>query len=143
MQAVLSRCSIYTVRERAAHSALCVVTFLIFRLLTGCVADSVCFMLQGSRLSLNLFSVALRLPFRAASNNSRLCGAATAQLSTMAAREIAVVGGGVSGLYCATELSNHGYKVTVFDLGKHAPGESKCKCLATQDIWLLKTWRLL
>lgn len=51
--------------------------------------------------------------------------AAAAQLSTasMAAREVAVVGGGISGLYCASVLSKHGHKVTVFDLGKHAPGE--------------------
>lgn len=39
-----------------------------------------------------------------------------------AAREVAVVGGGISGLYCASVLSKHGHKVTVFDLGKHAPG---------------------
>lgn len=43
--------------------------------------------------------------------------------SMAAAREVAVVGGGISGLYCATVLSRHGHKVTVFDQGKHAAGE--------------------
>lgn len=33
-----------------------------------------------------------------------------------------MVGGGISGLYCASVLSRQGHKVTVFDLGKHAPG---------------------
>jgi NADPH-dependent 2,4-dienoyl-CoA reductase/sulfur reductase-like enzyme len=55
------------------------------------------------------------------------CATATAtahQYSTasMAAREVAVVGGGISGLYCASVLSRQGHKVTVFDMGKHAPG---------------------
>lgn len=35
---------------------------------------------------------------------------------------IAVVGGGVSGLYCASMLAKQGHDVTVFDLGKHCPG---------------------
>lgn len=37
-----------------------------------------------------------------------------------------MVGGGISGLYCASVLSKHGHKVTVFDLGKHAPGVCFC-----------------
>lgn len=37
-----------------------------------------------------------------------------------------MVGGGISGLYCASVLSKHGHKVTVFDLGKHAPGACLC-----------------
>eukprot|EP00878_Enallax_costatus_P020481 GHUV01021655.1.p1 GENE.GHUV01021655.1~~GHUV01021655.1.p1 ORF type:complete len:467 (+),score=105.63 GHUV01021655.1:386-1786(+) len=39
-----------------------------------------------------------------------------------ASGQVAVVGGGVSGLYCAQYLVQQGYTVTVFDLGKHCPG---------------------
>jgi hypothetical protein len=53
----------------------------------------------------------------------------TAAMAATAAREVAVVGGGVSGLFCASVLSNHGHKVTVFDLGKHAPGLRVCLCV--------------
>lgn len=38
-------------------------------------------------------------------------------------RQVAVVGGGVSGLYCAHQLTQHGYAVTVYDLGKNCPGK--------------------
>jgi glycine/D-amino acid oxidase-like deaminating enzyme len=41
-----------------------------------------------------------------------------------------VVGGGISGLYCASVLSKHGHKVTVFDMGKHAPGLCPCVVVA-------------
>lgn len=51
-----------------------------------------------------------------------------ASMSSAAAarREVAVVGGGVSGLYCAHFLTQQGYAVTVFDLGKHCPGKYWC-----------------
>jgi hypothetical protein len=38
------------------------------------------------------------------------------------ARRVAVVGGGVSGLFCASTLSQYGYHVSLFDMGKAAPG---------------------
>lgn len=54
-----------------------------------------------------------------------------------AGREVAVVGGGVSGLFCASVLSKHGHKVTVFDLGKHAPGEcGRRVCVASSSVRL-------
>lgn len=37
---------------------------------------------------------------------------------------IAVVGGGIAGMTCADILSSKGYRVTVFDMGKHRPGGS-------------------
>jgi NADPH-dependent 2,4-dienoyl-CoA reductase/sulfur reductase-like enzyme len=58
----------------------------------------------------------------AATASATACGFSTTA-SMAAAREVAVVGGGISGLYCATVLSRHGHKVTVFDQGKHAAGE--------------------
>lgn len=38
-------------------------------------------------------------------------------------RRVAVVGGGIAGLFCASTLARFGYSVTVFDMGKSAPGE--------------------
>lgn len=74
---------------------------------------------------LNVIAATLLSCPPAASTAVAATGAASAQFTTtsMAAREVAVVGGGVSGLYCASVLSKHGHKVTVFDLGKYAPGE--------------------
>lgn len=37
-------------------------------------------------------------------------------------RRVAVVGGGVSGLFCASTLSAYGYNVSLFDMGKTTPG---------------------
>jgi ribulose 1,5-bisphosphate synthetase/thiazole synthase len=42
--------------------------------------------------------------------------------STSGAPSVAVVGGGISGLVCATDLAAHGFKVSVFDMGKVNPG---------------------
>jgi len=39
-------------------------------------------------------------------------------------RRVAVVGGGISGLFCASTLAQFGYNVSLFDMGKSAPGES-------------------
>jgi predicted NAD/FAD-dependent oxidoreductase len=39
-----------------------------------------------------------------------------------ASKSVAVVGGGVAGLVCARELAARGHRVTVFDLGRAAPG---------------------
>ncbi len=44
--------------------------------------------------------------------------AATAESTS----EVAVVGGGIAGLACASVLTKHGHKVTVFDMGKSNPG---------------------
>jgi hypothetical protein len=55
-----------------------------------------------------------------------------ASIASMAGREVAVVGGGISGLYCASLLSKQGHRVTVFDLGKHAPGEDLSLCCHPQ-----------
>jgi NADPH-dependent glutamate synthase beta subunit-like oxidoreductase len=44
-------------------------------------------------------------------------------MSAGGTRRVAVVGGGVSGLHCAYVLSKQGHAVTVFDMGKFAPGK--------------------
>jgi NADPH-dependent 2,4-dienoyl-CoA reductase/sulfur reductase-like enzyme len=41
-----------------------------------------------------------------------------------ATKRVAVVGGGVAGLFCASTLSQYGYAVSLFDMGKAAPGEA-------------------
>jgi predicted NAD/FAD-dependent oxidoreductase len=40
-------------------------------------------------------------------------------------RSVAVVGGGISGLFCASTLSQFGYNVSLFDMGKSAAGEMR------------------
>ncbi len=39
-------------------------------------------------------------------------------------QEVAVVGGGIAGLVCATALARNGCAVSLFDMGKHKPGEA-------------------
>ena len=48
-------------------------------------------------------------------------------------RRVAVVGGGISGLFCATTLSQYGYSVTLFDMGKSAPGRARAKAPTPQS----------
>jgi renalase len=42
--------------------------------------------------------------------------------SASGAPSVAVVGGGIAGLVCATDLASHGFQVSVFDMGKVNPG---------------------
>jgi choline dehydrogenase-like flavoprotein len=43
-------------------------------------------------------------------------------VSGQAMPQVAVVGGGIAGLVCATELAKQGCRVQVFDMGRHNPG---------------------
>ena len=53
---------------------------------------------------------------------SSSAAAASMSTSTSGAPSVAVVGGGISGLVCATDLAAHGFQVSVFDMGKINPG---------------------
>jgi hypothetical protein len=44
------------------------------------------------------------------------------------AEEVAVVGGGIAGLTCASLLAKGGYSVTLLDMGKSHPGERSAAC---------------
>lgn len=63
----------------------------------------------------------VRLPQRAIRHHARAM--ATLAGGPGASPRVAVVGGGLSGLFCATTLSQFGYQVSLFDMGKAAPGE--------------------
>ena len=43
-------------------------------------------------------------------------------MADAATRRVAVVGGGIAGLECASALAQHGYQVSLFDMGKSATG---------------------
>lgn len=50
------------------------------------------------------------------------------------APEVAVVGGGISGMTCATRLAKQGYNVTVFDMGKGSPGAAGAAARTVQHV---------
>lgn len=79
--------------------------------------------ITSTKLGLGCLSILPQVVPRPIAQSVNTAAAAARSIAAMAGREVAVVGGGVSGLYCASVLSKHGHKVTVFDLGKHAPGK--------------------
>ena len=67
----------------------------------------------------------VRLGIHAALPLCRVCRSPLRAMSSAtdsAATEVAVIGAGISGLHCARTLSQYGYTVTVFDMGKGSPG---------------------
>jgi hypothetical protein len=64
-------------------------------------------------------------------------------------RRVAVVGGGVAGLFCAATLSEFGYNVSLFDMGKTSVGgrgrgrdvQSWCGRLLARQPLRLHLWR--
>jgi len=58
----------------------------------------------------------------AAAGSSALPPPPTPGASAAPGKSVAVVGGGIAGLVCARELASRGHRVTLFDLGRAAPG---------------------
>jgi heterodisulfide reductase subunit A-like polyferredoxin len=81
-------------------------------------ANAVTYARLGIRAALPLCRVS-RSPLRAMSS-----------ATDPAATEVAVVGAGISGLHCARTLSQYGYTVTVFDMGKSSVGEVSLAAVA-------------
>lgn len=52
--------------------------------------------------------------------------------SSAMAGHYAVIGGGLSGAAAAAQLTKHGAKVTVYDLGRFQPGKLDWECTSSQ-----------
>jgi predicted NAD/FAD-dependent oxidoreductase len=62
------------------------------------------------------------LPAAATTTTTAASMSSSAAAAATSPKSVAVVGGGVAGLVCARELSARGHRVTLFDLGRAAPG---------------------
>jgi heterodisulfide reductase subunit A-like polyferredoxin len=54
-------------------------------------------------------------------------GSAPPASTAPAGPTVAIVGGGIAGLTCASALAEQGYRVTVFDMGRTHPGARWCR----------------
>lgn len=85
--------------------------------------------IRTSASALNSISHVIQLPQPATWMSVLGMSSMAATTAPAGTKAIAVVGGGISGLHCAHVLSQRGFTVTVFDLGKHSPGERFAACI--------------
>lgn len=86
-----------------------------------------------------MLTPALRKSFtRQLCNGAALIGRWRRASSAMAASsaQIAVLGGGLAGAYCANLLAEQGFRITLFDMGRSGFGELSSNHTAASKEWL-------